>query len=128
MLFRSGPYLLHARLAHATREAMKGLGLTLLSDSPSNAVTAVRVPENVDGAKFVKMLRDEIGVTLAGGQEHLKGKIFRIAHMGYCNPYDVIVGIAAIEEALQRGGYSFEKGAGVKKFQEAWLDEVSVLA
>ncbi|MBU1862590.1 MAG: alanine--glyoxylate aminotransferase family protein [Candidatus Omnitrophica bacterium] len=111
----------HARLAQATREAMKALGLKLLSDFPSNAVTAVRVPDGVDGGKLVKKLRDEMGITLAGGQDSLKGKLFRIAHMGYCNQFDVIQGIAAIEEALAALGYSFEIGAGVKKFQETWI-------
>jgi len=62
-----------------------------------------------------------MGITFAGGQEHLKGKIFRIAHMGYCNQFDVILGVAAAEEALYRLGYPLKKGAGVKAFQESWL-------
>ena len=111
----------HAQLAQATQNAMKALGLDLLSSSPSNAVTAVKIPESIDGTKLVKMIRDDLGVTLAGGQEHLKGKIFRIAHMGFCNQFDVITGIAAIEEGLHRSGYDVKKGAGVKAFQEAWL-------
>ena len=111
----------HARLACSTRAAMNALGLDLLAKSPSNAVTSVILPESVDGKEFVKRLRDDLGVTLAGGQEHLKGKIFRIAHMGYCNQYDMIIGIAAVEEALKLGGYSFESGAGAQAFQRDWL-------
>lgn len=112
----------HARLAAATRKAMQALGLKLLaSDAPSNAVTSVMIPDGVDGAKFVKTVRDELGITLAGGQEHLKGKIFRIAHMGYCNQYDMVVGISAVEEALKLGGYSFDVGAGLKAFETEWL-------
>ena len=111
----------HARLAQATRSAVNALGLELLSSTPSNAVTAVKIPQSVDGTQLVKMIRDNLGVTLAGGQEHLKGKIFRIAHMGYCNQFDVLVGIAAVEEGLQQCGYKVKKGAGVKAFQEEWL-------
>ena len=111
----------HEKLADATRAAMKALGLDLLSEAPSNAVTAVKLPETVNGGKFVKTMRDEYGVTFAGGQDHYKGKIFRIAHMGYCNQYDMITGIAAVEEGLHVCGHSFEKGAAVKAFQESWL-------
>ncbi len=111
----------HAELASATRSAMKSLGLSLLASSPSNAVTSVYIPEGVDGAKFVKYVRDDLGVTFAGGQEHLKGKIFRIAHMGYCNQYDMVTGIAAVEEGLKEFGYSFEAGAGLAGFMKEWL-------
>jgi len=111
----------HAKLAKATRQAMKALGLELLAQSPSNAVTSVKLPESVDGGKFVKTVRDDLGITLAGGQEHLKGKIFRIAHMGYCNQYDMVVGISAIEEGLKVSGYSFDIGAGLKAFETEWL-------
>ncbi len=111
----------HAKLAKATRAAMQALGLELLSASPSNAVTAVKIPDSVDGGKLVKTIRDDLGVTLAGGQEHLKGKIFRIAHMGYCNQYDVIVGIAAVEEGFKKLGYDLKTGEGVKAFQKSWL-------
>jgi aspartate aminotransferase-like enzyme len=111
----------HEKLATATRAAMKGLGLELLATAPSNAVTSVKVPDGVDGGKLVKTLRDDLGITLAGGQEHLKGKIFRVAHMGYCNQYDMVVGISAIEEALKGAGYSFDIGAGLKAFEQEWL-------
>lgn len=111
----------HEKLAVATRAAMKAIGLELLSVSPSNAVTAVKLPESVDGLKFVKTMRDDYGVTFAGGQEAYKGKIFRIAHMGYCNQYDMITGIAAVEEGLTLCGYDFDKGAAVKAFQQNWL-------
>lgn len=111
----------HAKLASATREAISEMGLALLSERPSNAVTAVRVPETVDGAKLVKYLRDDLGVTMAGGQEALKGKIFRIAHMGYCNQFDMVVGLSAIEEALVKLGHKGEVGIGLKAFQKAWV-------
>jgi aspartate aminotransferase-like enzyme len=108
----------HARLAQATREAMKTLGLELFSERPSNAVTAVKVPENVDGLALVKKMRDEQGVTIAGGQASLKGKIFRIAHLGYMDEYDTISAIAGIEIVLSQLGYKVEMGKGVGKAEE----------
>ena len=104
----------HDRLARATRAAATALGLKLLApDAPSNAATGVYVPEGIDGTKFVKYLRDEIGVTLAGGQDHLKGKIFRVAHLGYADTFDTITAISAIEMALKVFGYDIKPGTGV---------------
>jgi len=103
----------HARLANATREAVKALGLELFAQSPSNAVTAVKVPENVDGLALVKKMRDEQWITIAGGQAGLKGKIFRIAHLGYMDEYDVIAAIAGVEVVLSQLGYNVDFGKGV---------------
>ena len=111
----------HAVLAEATREAAKGLGLELFSKSPSNAVTAVKVPEGLDGAKLVKNLRDSHGVSIAGGQGHLKGKIFRIAHLGFMEKFDTITAISAVEIGLKELGYKFELGSGVKAAEKALL-------
>jgi aspartate aminotransferase-like enzyme len=108
----------HARLAKATREAVKAMGLELFSTRPSNAVTSVKVPESVDGAALVKKMRDEQGVTIAGGQAQLKGKIFRIAHLGYMDEYDTISALAGVETVLSQLGYDVEFGKGVGKAQE----------
>jgi aspartate aminotransferase-like enzyme len=108
----------HARLAEATREAVKAIGLELFSARPSNAVTAVKVPEGVDGAALVKKMRDEQGVTIAGGQGALKGKIFRIAHLGYMDEYDTITAISGVEIVLSQLGYDVKLGKGVGKAQE----------
>jgi len=111
----------HRKMAEATRAAMKGLGLKLFApDAASDVVTAVIVPEGIDGEKLVKTMRDTHGVTIAGGQAELKGKVFRIAHMGYIEEFDVIVGIAALEKVLQKMGYKFSLGAGVSAAQEAF--------
>ena len=107
-----------AKYAEAVRAGMQALGLELFSRSPSNAVTAVRMPEGADGAEFIKILRDKLGVTFAGGQEALKGKIFRIASMGYLNEFDVLTAVAAVEFALRAMGVSFTPGAAVKATQE----------
>ncbi|MCK4738699.1 MAG: alanine--glyoxylate aminotransferase family protein [Deltaproteobacteria bacterium] len=104
----------HDRLARAARAAMTALGLKLLApENPSFATTGVYVPEGVDGAKFVKYMRDTMGVTMAGGQDHLKGKIFRIAHLGYVATFDMIIAVAAIEMGLTKCGHTLEVGKGV---------------
>jgi len=108
----------HARLARATREAVKAIGLEVFSKSPSNAVTAVKVPEGFDGTVLVKKMRDEQSITIAGGQSELKGKIFRIAHLGYMDEYDTIGAIAGVEIVLSQMGYPIELGKGVGKAQE----------
>jgi serine---pyruvate transaminase len=109
-------------MAEATRAAMQGLGLALFApDAGSDVVTAVKVPEGIDGEKLVKVMRDTYGVTIAGGQSEMKGKIFRIAHMGYIGEFDIIVGISCLEKVLKQMGYKFELGAGIKAAQEIFL-------
>lgn len=109
----------HARLADATRAAAKALGLELYApDSPSNAVTAIKAPAGIDGQKIVKILRDKHNITIAGGQSEAKGKIFRIAHMGYLDAYDIIMVVSALEMTLKELGISVEMGKGVKAAAE----------
>lgn len=109
----------HARLAHATRAAVKALGLELYAEqSPSNAVTAIKSPAGIDGQKVVRALRERHNIAIAGGQGAAKGKIFRIAHLGYVDAYDVIIGISALELVLNELGYPAELGRGVKAAAE----------
>jgi aspartate aminotransferase-like enzyme len=104
----------HARLAKATRAAAEGLGLRLVApDNPSPAVTGVYVPEAIDGSKLFSYLRDKMHVVFAGGQDHLKGKIIRIAHLGYMGAFDIITAIAAFEMALRHFGHPVQLGRGV---------------
>jgi len=104
----------HHRLAEATREGCKQLGLALFApDAYSDVVTAVKVPEGFDGEKLVKTMRDTHGVTIAGGQSEMKGKIFRFAHMGYMTEWDIIIGLSCLEKVLFQMGYKFQLGAGV---------------
>lgn len=108
-----------AKLAQATREGVQAAGLSLLAkDSPSNAVTAIRAPEGVDGQAIYKNLRVQYGITAAGGQDHLKGKIFRVSHMGYMDRFDVITALAAIEMTLKGLGHPVTLGKAVAKAQE----------
>jgi aspartate aminotransferase-like enzyme len=67
-------------------------------------------------------MRDDWGVTFAGGQEHLKGKIIRIAHLGYMSQFDVITGISALEMGLKKFGYNLELGLGVKAAEEVFIE------
>ncbi len=101
--------------------AAAALGLELLSSSPADCVTAIKLPDSVDGAAIVKKMRDEYGVTIAGGQEHLKGKICRISHMGYVTRFDLIVAVSALEMALADAGAEIQLGAGVAAMQEVFL-------
>lgn len=113
----------HERLARAARESMKALGLKLLApESPSFAATGVYLPEGIDGGKFVKYMRDVMGVTMAGGQDHLKGKIIRIAHLGFIDTFDMITAVATVEMTLKRFGHAVELGKGVGVAEEILLD------
>ena len=111
-----------AGLAKATREGLKASGLSLFPKaSPSDALTAVSSPEGVDGQAIYRNLRVQYGITAAGGQDHLKGKIFRLSHMGYVDTFDVITAIAATEMVLKGLGHSVRLGTGVAKAQELLL-------
>jgi len=114
-------FIRHKKMAEATRAAMKALGLQLFAASAaSDVVTAVKVPQGIDTEKLVKTMRDNYGVTIAGGQSELKGKVFRIAHMGYIEEFDIIVCISCLEKVLAQMGYKFNLGAGLKAAQEVF--------
>ena len=104
----------HEDNAASMRAAVEAIGLKLFSSNPANAVTAVVIPEGVDGLAFVKKIRDEYGVTMAGGQAQVKGKIFRVAQMGYANQFDTVVASSAVEMVLSELGYKFDKGSATK--------------
>jgi len=101
---------------------MKAAGLSLFpKQNPSDALTVVSAPDGVDGQAVYKNLREDYGITAAGGQDHLKGKIFRISHMGYIDTFDVIQALAATEMVLKGLGYPIKLGAGVGKAEELLL-------
>ncbi len=115
-------FLRHRKMAEATRQAVKAIGLELFApEASSDVVTAVKVPGNIDGEKLVKTMRDNYCVTIAGGQDELKGKVFRIAHMGYIEEFDIIVGISCLEKVLHQMGYKFNLGEGIKAAEEVFL-------
>jgi len=96
----------HARVAKAARDGIKSLGLSLFADEAhaSNTVTAIKGPQGVDVKRLLQILRDEHGVVLAGGQQKLDGKIFRIGHLGWVTEADITEIIAALQAALPRAG------------------------
>jgi aspartate aminotransferase-like enzyme len=103
---------------------MKADGLELFAKgSPSDALTAVKTPEGVDAEAVYKALRDRYGITTAGGQDHLKGKIFRISHMGYADTFDVVIAVAAVEMVLKGMGHAVTLGKGVGVAQEILLNK-----
>ncbi|MFB3892085.1 MAG: alanine--glyoxylate aminotransferase family protein [Phycisphaerae bacterium] len=103
-----------AVLARACREAATALGMTVFSKSPSDSVTGILYPPGVEDKKFRnKLLRDKYGCSVAGGQDALEGKMFRISHMGYVDPVDTIGLVAAVEFALADCGVKVDIGKGV---------------
>jgi aspartate aminotransferase-like enzyme len=112
----------HRRLGRACREGLKAMGLELSSpdDDSSAVVTAARAPEGVDSGELVLLLRDRHGVTLAPGQGELKGKIFRIGHIGYYDVFDITTALAAVELALVELGAPVERGVAVTRALEAF--------
>lgn len=109
----------HSTLANATRDAVKAIGLEFFSkEAHSNSVTAISAPAGIDGQDIYKNLRVKYGITAAGGQGHAKGKIFRIAHLGYADTFDVISVIAGVEMVLKGLGHPVKLGTGVAVAQE----------
>jgi aspartate aminotransferase-like enzyme len=109
----------HRRLARMARSGMQGLGLELLADHPCSVLTSAKLPSTVDGKKLINWLRDEHGVSVAGGQEQMAGKIVRLAHMGYMDQFDLIIGLTALEWALKKFGHTPAPGKAVQAAQEA---------
>jgi aspartate aminotransferase-like enzyme len=116
-------YVRHERLARATRAAATALGLELLApDNPSPAATGIMVPDGINGNKFVDYLLGPMGIAFAGGQDHLMGKIIRIAHVGYIGAFDVLVAIGALEMALRKFGFMVKLGQGVGAAEEILME------
>jgi aspartate aminotransferase-like enzyme len=119
---REAVFRRHERLAEATRRAVKAMGLDLYApDSPSNALTAIKFPAGIDGEKLKALFFEKFGITVAEGQEQAKGKIIRIAHLGYYDRLDMIMVISALEMLLKEMGYKFELGAGVRAAEEVLM-------
>jgi len=111
------------RLARATRAGVKGLGLELFSPDDDSAamVTALLMPEGIDGQECYTVLRDRHGIVLAGGHGPLRGRIMRIGHMGYMNEFDIVTALAGLELALAELGYTAPAaGAGAARAIEVF--------
>jgi aspartate aminotransferase-like enzyme len=118
----------HRRLGRACREGAKAMGLELFSpdDDTAAVVTAIRAPEGIDATQVVQALRDRFGITIANGQEHLKGKIFRIGHIGWFDVFDITTALAAAELVLTDLGADIDRGVAVTRALEAYDEHARV--
>jgi serine---pyruvate transaminase len=114
----------HDLLARATRAGAAAIGLDVYGDADerSTVVTAVELPDSIDGGKVPKILRDTYGITANGGQEQLKGKILRIAHCGYFGAFDILTTLSGLEMTLSELGFELDPGAGVGAAQKVFMD------
>ena len=87
-----------------------------------NSVTGFRMPAGIDGSAVIKQMRTRYGITIAGGQDHLKGKIVRIAHIGYMSEFDIITAISGLEMTLSDLGFGIRPGAGVAAAQATFAE------
>jgi serine---pyruvate transaminase len=113
----------HDLLARATRAGAGGIGLDVYGDADerSTVVTAVELPDSIDGGKVPGALR-KLGITANGGQDHLKGKILRIAHCGYFGAFDILTSLSGLEMVLDQLGHDVDHGAGVGAAQKTFLE------
>ena len=113
----------HQRLAAATRAGVQALGLSLFAKAPADSVTSVLQPPSIKPDAVYKGLMNRANLTIAGGQDAVKGKIFRVAHLGYYDELDIITVLGAIEIVLRQEGYTaFTPGAGVGAASEILKD------
>ena len=114
----------HRLMAKAIRAAMKALKLELLADDKdaSPAVTAILAPKGIEAKTIQKLLRNKYGITIAGGQKKLENKIFRIGHLGYTVPTDVLLVVSVLELVLTEIGFPVTLGMGVKAAQQTLLE------
>lgn len=115
----------HSQLAAAARAGLEAMDLRLFAppEGRGNAVTPAWVPEGVDGKALVKTMKDKYGITIAGGQDQLSGKIFRIGHLGYFDRFDILTTLAGLEMTLAEAGYRFRPGSGVSAAERVFMEE-----
>jgi serine---pyruvate transaminase len=114
----------HERLAEAARAGMTGAGLELFAERPASALTVAQVPAGLDGNELLKRLEKKYGLKLANGQDTLKGKIVRLSHMGYCDPFDVLAALGGLELVLLEMGHPIEPGAAVSAAQKVFAQSI----
>src|SRR4051794_29665720 len=106
-----------ARTAAAARAGFQGMGLKLFASRPADGLTVAEVPSNIDGNDLLARLEKKYGLKIAGGQDTLKGKIIRLAHMGYIDQFDVIAALSGVELVLLEMGHTLKPGSGVAAAQ-----------
>ncbi|MFT5366407.1 MAG: aspartate aminotransferase-like enzyme [Candidatus Latescibacterota bacterium] len=103
----------HARHAEAVRQATEALGLSVFPNRPSNVLTAIALPEEVDGLAIMADLHARFGITVGGGLAHLRGRLIRISNLGFVDDLDILTVVSAFEMSLQKVGWLFTPGVGV---------------
>ncbi len=111
----------HARMAAAAQAAVKAMGLQLFAERPNNGLTVITVPAGVDGTATLKGMEKKYGYKLADGQDNMKGKIWRLSHMGYTDAFEVLGAFAAMELVLIESGFPLQPGSGVAAFQKSLI-------
>lgn len=114
-----------ARNAAAARAGFQAIGLEIFAARPADGLTVVKVPDGLDGQMLLDKLERQYGLKLAGGQDHLKGKIIRLGHMGYIDQFDVLAALAGVELVLLEMGFPVPVGAGVAAAQQYWARTVA---
>ena len=119
----------HEQAAKATINGVEAMGLELFAkeEVSSTTVTAVKIPEGMTDKNLRGTLRNKYRIELAGGQDHLKGNVFRIGHMGNITHREIISTIATLEMTLKEYGYEVELGSGVAAVQETYMPGNNIL-
>lgn len=112
----------HAVLAESCRKAVRTLGLAVFAEEPSNAGTAIEIPDSIDGDALRDLLHERYGVFFPGGQGQLAGEIVRVGHLGDVDFFDLLSGISALELGLRRESYlgQYELGTGLQAAQRTY--------
>src|SRR3954451_16918468 len=113
-------------MSEACQAGIQALGLELFSSRPAEGLTAFKVPPGLKDNDIRNKLFDRFGITTAGGQDKLKGKIIRVGHMGYMDELDIIGGLAALEMVLDDLGLDIEPGSAVTAAQQVFLGKKEV--
>jgi len=111
-------------LSLACRKAVSALDLEIFPESPSESLTVIKAPNGLNTGELLKFLRSKLGVVFAGGQDHLKGKILRITHMGNQSIFDLLIALSALEIGLNLFGYKVLLGKGIKSAEEVILNYI----
>jgi aspartate aminotransferase-like enzyme len=114
----------HARIAKAARAGVKAMGLELFADRPADGLTVAKMPEGLDSSPLLSKLEKQYGLRLANGQDTLKGKVIRIAHMGYTDIFDILAALSGIELVLLEAGHPVKPGSGVAAAQQVLAEGV----
>lgn len=114
----------HARLGAAARAGIQAMGLELFAERPTDGLTVAKMPANLDSSPLISKLEKRYGLRVANGQDTLKGKIIRIAHMGYTDQFDVLAALSGLELVLLEAGFPVKPGSGVAAAQQVFADGV----